>query len=56
MQNLRLHNENIHRNIYQNRFINECARKNSVKIPEHGVSFVRYVEELKFLLKYYVAP
>ena len=34
MKNLRLHNVSIHRKFYQNRFINECARKKKAKIPE----------------------
>ena len=34
MKNLRLHNVSIHRNFYQNRFINEYARKKKAKISE----------------------
>ena len=30
---MRLHNDRIHRNFYQNRFINECAKKKKAKIP-----------------------
>jgi hypothetical protein len=39
MKNLRLHNISIHRNCYQDRFINEYARKKQAKISEsqsHG--------------------
>ena len=32
-QNLRLYDVSIHRKFYQNRFIDECARKNLAKIP-----------------------
>ena len=42
MKNLRLHNVSIHRNFYQNRFINECARKKKAKIPESRSFLVRY--------------
>ena len=28
MKNLRLHNISVHRDLYQNRLINECAREN----------------------------
>ena len=28
IQNVRLHNVSSHINLYQNQFINECARKN----------------------------
>ena len=31
---LRIHNIGIHINFYQNRFINECVRKNFLKISE----------------------
>ena len=34
MKYLRNHNISIHINFYQNRFINECARKKKAKIPE----------------------
>ena len=34
MKNLRLYNVSIHRIFYQNRFINEYARKKKAKIPE----------------------
>ena len=33
LKNLRFNNISIHRNFYQNQFINECGRKNFVKIP-----------------------
>ena len=33
MKKVRLLNLSIHRNRYQNRFINECARKKKAKIP-----------------------
>ena len=47
MKNLRLHNVSIHRNFYQNRFINKYAKKKKAKILEsqsHGVPefLVRY--------------
>ena len=45
MKYLRLHNISIHINVYQNRFINECARKIKAKIPESQsfrVFFVRF--------------
>ena len=32
-KNVRLLNVNIHRNLYQNRFINECATNKKAKIP-----------------------
>jgi hypothetical protein len=41
MKYLRNHNINIHINFYQNRFINECARKKKAKIPEFQSFFVR---------------
>ena len=41
-KNLRLHNVSIHRNVYQNRFINEYARKKRYKIPESQSFLVRY--------------
>ena len=31
--NLRLHNDSLHRNVHQNRFINEWATYNLAKIP-----------------------
>ena len=31
-KNMCLHNVSIHTNFYQNRFINECARKKKAKI------------------------
>ena len=34
IKNMCLHNVSIHTNFYQNRFINECARKKKAKIPE----------------------
>ena len=34
MKNLRLHNVGIHGNLYQNRFVNEYARKKKGKILE----------------------
>ena len=34
MKNLRFYNVSIHRNFYQNQFINECARKKKAKITE----------------------
>ena len=39
MKKLRLHNVSIHRNLYQNRLINEYAKKKKAKILEfqsHG--------------------
>ena len=33
-RNLRLHIDSIHINIYQNRALNECVRKNLAKIQE----------------------
>ena len=55
MKNLCIHTVSIHRNVYQNWFINECARKNLAKIPKlqiiHIVMwfFLWDVEELTFL-------
>ena len=44
------HDGSIHRNLYQNRFMNKSARNNFVKIPQsHSFSFQMYVEELTFL-------
>ena len=34
MEYLRIHNISIHIIFYQNRFINECNKKNFLKIPE----------------------
>ena len=34
IKNLRIHNISIHIIFYQNRFINECARKNFLKFSE----------------------
>ena len=34
MKNARLYIVSIHRNFYQNQFINECARKKKAKILE----------------------
>ena len=34
IKTLRLHNVSIHRNFYQNRFVNEYARKKKAKISE----------------------
>ena len=39
MKNLRLYNVSIHRTFYQNRFINECARK--IKVQILGISELR---------------
>ena len=50
MKNLRLHNVSIHRNFYQNRFINECARKKKAKIPESQSP--RVPESRSFLVRY----
>ena len=36
MKNLRLHNDSIHTNFYQNQMINECARKKK-KSRSHGM-------------------
>ena len=50
IKKLRLYNVSIHRNFKQNWFINECARKKTVKIPEsrsHGV-----LESRRFLVTY----
>ena len=45
IKNVRLLNVSIHRNFYQNRFINECAKKKKkkkkAKIPEFHSYFVR---------------
>ena len=43
---------NIHRNIYQNRFINECATKNFAKYSKfHNLAFILWEEEdLTFLI------
>ena len=51
MKYLRIHNISIHINFYQNRFINECARKIKAKIPEsYSFRFFLWnVEELTFL-------
>ena len=39
---------------YQNRFINECARKKKLKSSSHGLGvFLRDTEELMFLIKPY---
>ena len=35
---MHLHNNSIHRNLYQNRFINECARKKKAKNKSFPVS------------------
>ena len=40
-KNMRHLNVSIHRNYYQNQFINECARKEKDKISESHI-FVRY--------------
>ena len=53
MKYLRLHNISIHINIYQNRFINECARMIKAKIPESQslrVFFVRCRITYMFLI------
>ena len=42
MKNLRLHNVSIHRNFYQNKFINEYARKKKAKFSESRSFLVRY--------------
>ena len=42
----------IYKTFYQNLFINECARKKKVKIPEsrsHGI-FKWYIQEFMFLI------
>ena len=36
---LRILNVSIHINFYQNRFINECIRKNFLKFPERQMTF-----------------
>ena len=41
IKSLLLHNVNIHINLYQNRFMNEYARKKKAKISEsrsHGIT------------------
>ena len=38
---MRLYIVSIPRNFYQNRFINECARKKKAKIPEFLVKYRR---------------
>ena len=47
-----LHIVSIHINLYQNQFINECARKKKAKFPDlrkDGV-FLRVIKELTFLI------
>ena len=57
MKNSRLHNVSIHRNFYQNRFINKYVRKKKAKIQESQSPRVTdffskiYVEELTYLIK-----
>ena len=50
MKNLRLHNVSIHRNFYQNRSINEFARKKKAKIPESRSPVIP--ESRSFLVRY----
>ena len=50
MKNLRLYNVSIHRNFYQNRFINEYARKKKAKISESWSFGV--TESRSFLVRY----
>ena len=58
MKNLRLHNVSIHRNFYQNRFINEYDRKKKAKISESQSLEVtesrshRVTESQSFLVRY----
>ena len=55
MKILRLHNVSIHRNFYQNRFINKYARKKKAKISEsrsHGARNHGVPESRSFLVKY----
>ena len=53
MKYLRIYNISIHINFYQNRFINECARKLKAKIPESQsfTVFLGVVDELAFLIR-----
>ena len=41
-KHLRLYNVSIYRIFYQNRFLNECVRKNFLKFSERWSFFVRY--------------
>ena len=51
MKILFLKNVGIHRILfYQNRFLNDCARKKKTIIPQLHIFFVE-VEELKFIIK-----
>ena len=49
MKNLRLHNVSIHGFFfYQNRFINEYARKKKAKISSPGVFFCEIKKKFRF--------
>ena len=42
IKKLRLYIVSIQRNVYQNRFINECANKKKAKIPDSRSFLARY--------------
>ena len=53
MKYWRIHNVSIHINVYQNRFINECVRKNFLNSRKDRCKdgfFLWDVEELTFLI------
>ena len=39
---LRINKISIHINFYQNRFLNECVRKNFLKLPERQMTFLTF--------------
>ena len=53
MKKLRLLNVSIHRNVDQNRFINECARKKKAKSYRVSHFFLWDAEELMLLINSY---
>ena len=57
LNQMRIHNVSIYINFYQNRFIDECVRKNFLKFPERQMTFCGLQWPLRsYLLKMKYLP